>query len=254
MSKKKTKKKIHRHLKWKPFMLLLCILGCFFGSIYYLFNLRIKNIYIEGTTYLSDTDIIVAAGIKNYPKMFRNTIYSLEKKIEQLPLVNDAKVRKNLLGKVTITIDEAKPLFYDRNTSCYVLSNGQTTANDSFLGIPFLVNQVPDYIYKRLVTELKMVDTSALQMISEIEYSPSMSGDIVIDDTRFLLRMNDGNQVYINLINIDRLNDYALIYTIFTEKGILELDSDNEFVVFKSYKSIEENKKNEENKDDEKEL
>ena len=66
-------------------------------------------------------------------------------------------------------------------------------------------------------------------------------GDIIIDDTRFLLRMNDGNQVYINLINIDRLDTYPLIYTLFTEKGILELDSDNSRVVFKSYKSILEN-------------
>ena len=49
-----------------------------------------------------------------------------------------------------------------------------------------------------------------IEMISEIEYSPSKSGEIIIDDTRFLLRMNDGNQVYINLININFYNLYNL--------------------------------------------
>jgi hypothetical protein len=109
------------------------------------------------------------------------------------------------------------------------------------LGVPFLINYVPDDIYERLITELASVDKESLAMVSEIEYSPSKSGDVVIDDTRFLLRMNDGNQVYINLINIDRLNTYPLIYTVFTEKGVLELDSDNDNVVFKSYQSIAEN-------------
>ena len=96
---------------------------------------------------------------------------------------------------------------------------------------------------ERFIKELERVSNENLMLISEIEYAPSRSGEIVIDDTRFLLRMNDGNEVYINLINIDRLNTYPLIYSLFDEKGILELDSDNERVVFRSYKSIEENRR-----------
>jgi cell division septal protein FtsQ len=240
MNKKKTKK-VHRHLKIKPFLTLLFIIAIFVTSVLYISNVKIKNIYINGITYLSDYDVISTANIKDYPKLIKYSSHTIAKKIKKLALVEDVKVKKNIFGKVTISIEEASPLFYNRNTSTYVLSNKKTTTDYSFLGVPFLINYVPDDIYERLITELASVDKEALAMVSEIEYSPSKSGDVVIDDTRFLLRMNDGNQVYINLINIDRLNTYPLIYTVFTEKGVLELDSDNDNVVFKSYQSIAEN-------------
>lgn len=243
---KNKKKKVRRRLKIKPFLTLLVIIIIICSLGYYLYNLRIKNIYIEGNSYLSDYDIIMAADIKDYPKMIKNSSNSIKNKVKELDLVEEVKVKKSIFGKLTITIKEAVPLFYDRNLSKYVLSNGKKTNDYSFVGVPFLINVVPDSIYERLIKELANVKLEALQMTSEIEYSQSKSGDIVIDDTRFLFRMNDGNQVYVNLINIDRLNSYPLLYTVFTEKGVLTLDSDNENVVFKSYKSIEENKKKEE--------
>jgi cell division septal protein FtsQ len=240
MKKKKTKK-VRHHLKIKPFLTLVFIVALIGACTFYICNVRIKNIYINGTTYLTDDEVINAANIKDYPKLIKYPSYKMVKNIKKLALVEDVSVKKTILGKVTITIKEARPLFYNRNTSTYILANGNTTNDYSFLGVPFLINYVPDNIYERLITELALVSDEALSMVSEIEYSPSKSGDVVIDDTRFLLRMNDGNQVYVNLINIDRLNSYPLIYTIFTEKGVLELDSDNENVVFKSYQSIEEN-------------
>ena len=51
--------------------------------------------------------------------------------------------------------------------------------------------------------------------------------------------MNDGNEVYINLVNIDRLDMYALSYTTLTQKGILYLDSDNGGAWFQNKESIE---------------
>ncbi len=237
------KKKVKIHLKLKPILVLsffLLSLGCF---IYYLIKLPIKTIYIEGTVYLKDKEIIELLDIKDYPKLFKYTTKSLEKKLETLEMVTDVKIKKYLNGTIKIKIQEARPLFYNRSDYCYVLSNGQTTNNYDFSGIPFLVNYVPNQIMERFIKELERVSNENLMLISEIEYSPSRSDEVVIDDTRFLLRMNDGNEVYINLINIDRLNTYPLIYSLFDEKGILELDSDNERVVFRSYKSIEENRR-----------
>lgn len=243
---KKKNKQIKRRLKWKAFFIFLGVIGLLSGILFYVYQLRVKNIYIEGNSMLSDYEIIVAAGIKKYPKMITLRKSSMEKQIKSLDLVEDVTVKRNVLGKVTIQVKEAIPLFFNRDQSVYVLSNGKTTNEYPFTGAPFLVNYVPDQIYERLIKELGKVELSSIHMVSEIEYSPSKSGEIVIDDTRFLFRMNDGNQVYINLINLDRLDSYPLIYTILTEKGILELDSDNERVVFKSYKSIEENKQKQE--------
>ena len=236
-----------RRLNIKALIVLLLIIYLIVMFFYTFLTMPIKNIYINNTKLLTDNEIITIAGIKKYPSLFKTSTKKLEEKISTLELVSNVKVKKNLLGKITIDIEEAKPLFYNRNTSTYVLSNGKETNKYSFVGVPFLINYVPDKIYNRFIKELKNVDTSSLEMVSEIEYFPSRSkDDVIIDDTRFLLRMNDGNQVYINLINIDRLNSYPLIYTILTEKGVLELDSDNERVVFKSYQSIIDSQNKEE--------
>lgn len=239
------------HLKLKPFFLMLAILAILGGSIYYLVKLPIRSIYITGTEILRDKEIIEAAKVKHYPRMFQYSSRTLKKNIRKLDMVENVKIRKSLLGKLTIEIKEAKVLFYDRSISAYVLSNHKTTNAYSFVGVPFLVNQVPDNIMERLISSFATLDQDAIRLISEIEYSQSKSGDIVIDDTRFLLRMNDGNLVYINLINIDRLDTYLLIYTSLDEKGVLRLDSDNENVWFQSYKSIIENMKKEDSGKDE---
>ncbi len=235
--KKKSNKKVKRHIKWKAFFIFLFVVIIITSLVYYFWNLPIKNIYITGNESLKDYEIIEIAGLKDYPKMNKYSNKVIEKNIKELDLVDTVKVKKNILGKIKIEIKEAKVLFYNRNNSTYVLSNGNETIEGNYIGVPFLINYVKSSIYERLVKELATVKQASLALISEIEYAPSMSGDIVIDDTRFLLRMNDGNLVYINLVNIDRLDVYALSYTTLTEKGTLYLDSDNGSVLFQKFET-----------------
>ena len=50
--------------------------------------------------------------------------------------------------------------------------------------------------------------------------------DKIVDDTRFLLKMNDGNSVYINLAKLKSLKSYQKIYaSLGDKKGVLHLDS-----------------------------
>lgn len=231
----KKRKKIKRHIKWKAIFLFLGIVLVLFLVGYSILQMHVKNIFISGNNTLKDYEIIERSGLKEYPKMTKYSSRTLEKNISNLDLVSKVKVKKSLFGKITILIEETRVLFYNRNNSTYVLSNGKETLNGEYNGVPFLVNYVKSDIYERLIKELTKVKEEALSLISEIEYAPSMSGDIVLDDTRFLLRMNDGNQVYINLIHMDRLDVYALSYTTLTEKGILYLDSDNDSVWFRKF-------------------
>lgn len=238
---KKPKKKVKRHIKWKTFFFFLCILFCISFLVYLCFNLHIQTIYITGNDKVKDYEIIEASGLKEYPKLFKYSSHTIEKNIASLDLVASAKVKKNLFGQVTIQIEEAQVLFYNRNNSTYVLSNGSETIEGNYTGIPFLVNYVQSDIYERLIKELAKVKPESLALVSEIEYSRSMSGNVVLDDTRFLLRMNDGNQVYINLIHMDRLDLYSLIYATIPEKqGVLNLDSDNDRVLFGDEKNATE--------------
>ena len=252
----KRKKKVR--LKKGRFAILLATFLIVIIAFYYLFNLRIMQIEITGTNLLTDNEIIEIAGIKNYPKLFSVSSFSIKNRIKKLDLVNDVKVSKNLYGKLSIKVDEARVLFYNKNNDKIVLSNEkEIDFSQNYLGIPTLLNYVPSDIYKDLVKGLNYIDDDVLRLISEIEYSPSKTQDgEVIDDNRFMLRMNDTNIVYMNTINIKKINKYmeitsTIIATNEEKHGVLYLDSSIEdrfsFESFESIKRTEEaNKKKEE--------
>ena len=121
--------------------------------------------------------------------------------------------------------------------------NGKTSENVSNkLGIPTLINYTPSDIYDNLIKKLNNINIDILKKVSEIEYSPDIKNEKVIDKNRFLLRMNDGNYIYIDLANMDNLNKYEEIYATLDEKqkGILNLDSTSKGVVFQPFDLIKE--------------
>ena len=88
-----------------------------------------------------------------------------------------------------------------------------------------------------------MSETGAdiISLISEIEYSPDVKDDVTINDSRFILRMNDGNYVYIDLVNFENLEKYKLIYSSLEEKGVLHLDgvyAGSDTIVFTSFAAL----------------
>ena len=111
---KRVKKK---KLNVKALIILLLIIYLIVMLLYTLFTMPIKNIYITGTTLLTDYEVIEAAGIKDYPAIFKTSKSKLEKNISSLELVESVEVKKTLTGKLTINITEAIPLFYNRNTN-----------------------------------------------------------------------------------------------------------------------------------------
>ena len=133
---------------------------------------------------------------------------------------------------------EAKPLFYNRNNNKLVLANKKEIESENLYGVPTLINYVPDTYYIRFIEELGEIDTNVLSLISEIEYQPWTSNDVTIDDTRFFLRMSDGNHVYVNLINLSKLNNYIEIYASLEGKsGTLYLDSSSDKISFSEFTS-----------------
>ena len=226
MAKIKKKKK---RLNIKRLILLLLIIYLIIMLSYAIISMPIKNIYIKNTNLLKDVEIIEVAGIKNYPGIFKISSKKIEEKVSTLDLVNKVKVQKKLWGKIIITIDEAKPLFYNRSTEKVVLSNKkEVDPNEKYLGIPTLINYVPNELLTNFINSLSNIDSDIIGMINEIEYNPDKAGDITIDGNRFLLRMNDLNLVYVNTLNMKRLNDYKQVMgTIGDSRGTLYLDSYN---------------------------
>ncbi len=161
----------------------------------------------------------------------------MKKKIQSLDFIENVKITKHFNGEIIIEVEEARPLFYNRNISRLVLENKENIVTDSHYGVPILINYVPDSLYSKLITEMSKINENVLALISEMEYQPWKSNDVIIDDTRFFFRMNDSNSVYVNLYHMEKLNNYIEIYASLEGKhGTLYLDSSSDKISFSEYK------------------
>lgn len=241
MAKKQVKKK----LNLKGLFVVLLTLYLLIMLFYYVFTMPIKTIVINGNNVLTEEDIINAAEISDYPSLFKTSYYSLKKKISSLDLVESVEIKKSLTGKLTINVVEEKVLFFNKSNDKYVLSNNkEIDMTKSLLGVPTLVNFTPSDIYENLIKRLSKIDSDVISCISEINYSPDIKNNITFDENRFLLRMNDGNSVYINIANFEKLNQYKKIWaavqnTEETKMGVFYLDSSREdTILFSTYEAI----------------
>ncbi len=221
------RKKVKRRINVKAFIVLLLIIYLVVMLFYTIFSMPIKNIYIKNTNYLKDNEIIEVAEIKNYPAIFKTSTKKLEKKIMSLDLVKDVKITKKINGSIIIDIEEALPLFLNRSSNKVVLStNKEVDIDKKYLGIPTLINYVPSDMLKSFIEAFQNVNSDIIKMINEIVYDPDINENVIIDDNRFFLRMNDGNHVYVNVLNMKRLNNYKKFYMLVGDKkGTLYLDS-----------------------------
>ena len=236
MKSKKKKKKFNL----KGLLLIILAIYLLLMAFYYVFNFHISTIVIHGNDTISDNEII-KVGKLDKASLLKTSSALTEKRIKKIDFVKDVDVKKTITGKIIVDIEEAKVLFYNSSDDKYVLSNTKEIKNDKkYLGVATLNNYVPSDIYKSFIKELANVDYSVINMISEIEYSPDISEDVVIDDARFLLKMNDGNSVYVNVVNMDKLNKYQeAIVSVYEEGlGILYLDSNSSNTLFRTYDKI----------------
>lgn len=232
----KTKKK--RRLNIRGLLVILLVLYLIGSFLYYIINLPIKTITINGTSKLSDVEIIETAKIKDYPAIFKLNTSKMKKNLKKLDLVADVKIKRNVFGNITIDITEEKILFLNRNKNKIVLANGSEIENNAnYYGYPILINYVPDTILKDFIEKLTKIDDNILSLISEIEYSPEKLDDLVLNENRFLLRMNDTNTVFVDTINLDKLNNYHKYFATINDdvRGIFYLDSNRGAVSFNSY-------------------
>lgn len=237
MSKKKTKKKLNK----KALLVILLTLYIIIMGFYYCLTLPIKQIIIKGNKVVSDKEIIEVIDNLSSDKIFKIRTSKIKSNIKNISLVKETEVRKHLNGKLEINIIENRVLFYSALDNLYILEDGSSVSNVSNkMGISSLINYVPKDIYTNLIKKMSYIKEDILTLVSEIEYAPDIKNDITIDKNRFLLRMNDGNYVYINLANFEKLNRYVDIYTTLddTKKGVLNLDSSSDKVLFTTFEAL----------------
>lgn len=220
MSKKKIKVKVKkRKLSIKKIFLFLLTITLIASVIYYISNLPIKNIYIIGTNILSDKEIIELAGIGDYPAFISTSSYKIKNKLKNNIYIKDVEIKKKLNSKIYIYVTEKKILcMYDNKLLLEdsILVENQYNINS----YPILISDITE-IKDKYISSFSKVEKDILLKISEIEYVPN-----TVDNERFILKMNDGNLVYITLNKVEKINKYNSIYSSLEgKKGIIYLDS-----------------------------
>lgn len=232
MAQKKVKKKVNK----KALIVILLTLYLIIMLFYCAFKLPIKNIVVIGNTNVSDNEIIKASGLDNYPRLFKFSSRKIANNVMAINELKNVKVKKNLLGKVTIVVDELDVLFYNSLNNTYVLSD-TSEVKDVYnkLGVPTLVNYVQNDIYSNLIEKMSNTNKEVISLISEIEYYPKIVDGKTTFEDRFLLRMNDGNYVIISLPSFENVNSYPEMFATINEKGVI---SGNKAMSFKSFDLI----------------
>lgn len=214
-----------RKIKLKKMFLFLIFIGVLFLLLKFLFALKIKNITVSGNTIYSDWEIIEKASLSSYPSSLENLSLNIEKKLEEDPFIKKASVSKSFLTDVSIKVEENLPLFYYLPSGKTILKDGSEVSSD--FPVPTVINYVPDKIYSSLISKMGSSDYSILKRISEIKYDPND-----VDDERFFLSMNDGNDVYLTLEKFGKIDNYLSIIKEFdNKKGTLYLDSGEYFEI-----------------------
>ena len=228
-------KKKKRKLRLRGLILIILVI-CLIGSLaFYIINAPVRKVLITGNNYLKDNYLTNYLNINEL--IMRLNTKKLQKKLLELDLVKEAHISKNIFGTLKIKITEDKILFYNYNKNKIIFGSGkEVDYNSTYLGVPTLINYVPDEVYNELLKKMLKVNDETITKISEIEYSPSMIEDKVIDDKRFLFRMNDGNKVYINTVNMEKINNYLEIYDLVVNKNGLVIVIINTLMIVKKKK------------------
>lgn len=220
---RRVKKK--RKLKVKNLLIVLLIFIVILLGVAFLTDVKLNNIIVKGNSLYSDWEIIEMAGLSDYPSSLKTLSSTVEKRLEENDYIKSVKVSRPSLTKIVINVEENLPLFYYLSENKTILTD-ETEVTDNF-PVPTVINYVPDNIYSDFLKSMSSIDYDIIKRISEIRYDPNE-----VDEGRFFLTMNDGNQVYLTLNKFTKLDDYLDIIKEFdNKKGILYLDSGEYFEV-----------------------
>lgn len=230
MSKKNKKviKKKKTKIKKKAILIFLIFSIMISLITYYIYQIRITNIYIIDNENISDLEVIKLAKLENYPNSLKNSCSIIKKRLEKSKYIKSADVKKKgFFNEVYIYIEENKPLFYYQIKNKVILKDGEEVEDN--YNIPIVTNEIDKELYQEFLEKMALIDNNILLRISEIKYDPND-----IDKMRFYLTMNDGNYVYLTLRKFERINNYLeIVKTFDNAKGILYLDSGEYFEIFK---------------------
>lgn len=215
-------KKKKRRLKIKNILICLLLFILIGYIFYYILMLPINNIYVSGNDIVTESEILSLANLDSYPSFLLTRNGEVKRNILENEYIEEVKIKRELGNKLYIEVVEYIPLCILSNGEV-LLPNGESYENNySITDIPYLVSELNDEkVFNDFIKRFAKIDKDILRQISQIEYLP-----VEVDKERFLLYMDDGNEVYVTLTKLDKLNKYnEIVEKMDGSQGIIYLDS-----------------------------
>ncbi len=215
---KKVKKKVK--LKFIPLLLMFLILVMLFFLFKHISKIKPSLILIRGNELLSDREIINEGNLREFKYFsFNNTS---KEKLEKKKIIKKVDIKRKFLFTIEVTIEEKKVILYEKTSSLYILEDNEKVKINKNIEVPVLNNKIINTVEKSFINKFSLLNKSVKYRISEIFYQPTE-----YDSALFLMYMKDGNHVYVNVSNLEKLNHYdKTVESIgYDKKGIFRFDA-----------------------------
>ena len=215
---KKVKKKVK--LKFIPLLLMFLILVMLFFLFKHISKIKPSLILIRGNELLSDREIINEGNLREFKYFsFNNTS---KEKLKKNKIIKKVDIKRKFLFTIEVTIEEKKVILYEKTSSLYILEDNEKVKINKNIEVPVLNNKIINTVEKSFINKFSLLNKSVKYRISEIFYQPTE-----YDSALFLMYMKDGNHVYVNVSNLEKLNHYdKTVESIgYDKKGIFRFDA-----------------------------
>lgn len=196
--KKRKKKKLKRRFKLLiVFLILLVVIGYFVTDLS-----KVKNIKVTGNSNVKDSKIIEASELNNSSFYLLINKSKVAKKIEEISLIKDASISYDLLGNVTIKVEESKQVAYCViNKKTYILDElgdvvqtKDSKVKEKLKSTPRLSKFKSLKFLKEFAKEYAKVPSIIKSQTSDIIYAPKKS-----DTNRVRFILNNGKELIVRL-------------------------------------------------------
>ena len=215
---KKTNKKVK--LKIINLLLMLIILVILTFLFKYITSITPSLIIIKGNNLLSDREVIEYGNLRS----FKYFLFNNKNKEELLKnkIIKKVDIKRKFLFTIEVNIEEKKVILYEKTSNLYILEDNEKVKINKNIEVPVLNNKIINTVEKKFVTKFSSLNESVKYRISEVFYQPTE-----YDSALFLMYMKDGNHVYVNVSNLEKLNHYdKTVASIgYDKKGIFRFDA-----------------------------
>ena len=215
---KKVKKKVK--LKFIPLLLMFLILVMLFFLFKHISKIKPSLILIRGNELLSDREIINEGNLREFKYFSFNS--TSKERLEKNKIIKKVDIKRKFLFTIEVTIEEKKVILYEKTSSLYILEDNEKVKINKNIEVPVLNNKIINTVEKSFINKFSLLNKSVKYRISEIFYQPTE-----YDSALFLMYMKDGNHVYVNVSNLEKLNHYdKTVESIgYDKKGIFRFDA-----------------------------